>query len=215
MSFRERNDIHLARRIWHFLGVLFIAALYYFMAPRNAALLAILCSGFMISFDSARLFSKRLNRFFTWLFGPFLRESERRKPTASTAMMAGITLIILVFPRDVVLLTLLFFSVADPLASFFGILYGKDKLIGNKSLQGSAAAFVACFLVALAFYSGFGLMTERLFIVCLLSALIGAASELMPVGRLDDNFVFPVMAATLLTGLFYVFGGLNGPIIAS
>lgn len=212
MTLPARNDIHLARRIWHFCGVLFIAWLYWIMSPRNGAILAIICSGFMISFDSARLFSKRLNRFFTWLFGAVMRESERRRPTASTALMAGVTLIILVFPRPVVLLTLLFFSVADPLASYFGIRFGKDKLIGNKSLQGSAAAFVACFIVAFGYYSAFDLMTDRLFIVCLLSALAGALSELVPVGKLDDNFVFPVLAASLLTGLFYIFGGLIGPV---
>lgn len=207
MKFRKRDDIHVARRLWHFAGVMTIAALDWSTTPRTAAILAISMSAFMIAFDCARLFSGRLNRFFTWLFGAVLRESERHRPAGSTAMMAGVTAIILLYPKNVVLLTLFFFAVADPLASFFGILYGKDKLIGNKSLQGTAAAFVACFLVALVFYSYFGLMTERLFIVCLLSALIGAAAELVPVGKLDDNFVFPVVAAPLLTLLFYVFGG--------
>jgi diacylglycerol kinase (CTP) len=208
MQLRARNDLHLARRLWHFGGVMTMVVLYWMLSPRQAAITAICISGFMICFDSARLFSKRLNRLFTWIFRPVMRESERQKPAGSTAMMAGVTLIVLLYPKDVVILTLIFFSLADPLASYFGILYGKDKLIGNKSLQGSAAAFVACFLVALVFYSAFGLMTERLFIVCLLSGLIGAFSELVPVGKLDDNFVFPVTAATLLTGLFYVFGGL-------
>lgn len=207
MTFRKRNDLHLARRLWHFGGVMSIAALDWATPPRTAALLAISMSAFMITFDCARLFSRRLNVFFTWLFGAVLRESERHRPAGSTAMMAGVTLIVLLYPKNVVLLTLLFFAVADPLASFFGILYGKDKLVGNKSLQGSGAAFVACFLVAVVFYSHFDLMTERLFIVCLLSAFIGACAELVPVGRLDDNFVFPVVAAPLLTLLFYVFGG--------
>ena len=41
------------------------------------------------------------------------------------------------------------------------------------------------------------LMRERLFIVCLLSGLSGAVSELMPVGKLDDNLVFPVVSASV------------------
>lgn len=208
MSLRARNDLHLARKLWHFGGVMSMFAAYFVLSERQTAMIAIAISSFMISFDAARLFSRRLNRFFVWLFGPVLRESERHRLAGSTAMMAGVTLITLIFPKTVVLLTLLFFSLADPAASYFGVLYGKDKIIGNKSLQGSAAAFVACFLIALVFYSWFGLMSERLFIVCLLSALIGAVAELMPIGRLDDNFVFPVLTATGLTGLFYIFGGL-------
>ena len=44
--------------------------------------------------------------------------------------------------------------------------------------------------------------------VALLAGLIGAFSELVPIGKLDDNFVFPVLSATLLTGLLKLFGGL-------
>ena len=78
-----------------------------------------------------------------------------------------------------------------------------------KSVQGSLAAFIACFVLSLLYFSVINLMRERMFIVCLLGGLIGAFSELLPVGKLDYNFVFPVVSATLLTGLFYLFGGLS------
>ncbi|NJL24068.1 MAG: hypothetical protein HC902_02050 [Calothrix sp. SM1_5_4] len=208
MSFRARDDIHLARRLWHFFGVMTMVVLYWIMTPQRAAIVCSAVSAFMILFDVCRLRSRRLNIFFTWLFGPFLRESERGRLAGSTFMMAGVTLCVWLYPKNVVLLTLLFFAVADPLASYFGIRYGKDKLVGNKSLQGSAAAFIACFVVAFAFFLTFDLMRERLFLACLMSALIGAVSELFPVWKLDDNFVFPVLGSTLLAGLFYIFGGL-------
>lgn len=209
MPFKTRKDIHLARRIFHSSGVLIMFGLYWSLPPRQAAIVAIVCSAFMISVDTARLFSRKLNRVFLWVFGPVLRDKELLRPAGSTAMMAGVTLIILFFPKNVVLLTLIFFALADPLASYFGIKYGRDKLVGEKSLQGSSAAFAVCFVSALVFYLTMGLMGDRLFIACLLSGLIGAVAELVPVGRLDDNFVFPVTAATLLTGLFYLFGGLT------
>lgn len=209
MALKSRNQIHVARRLWHFLGVLVIFTLYSFATPRQAVWLAVPASIFMIGFDVVRLRHPRLNRFFQWLFKPFLREDEKHKLAASTAMMAGISLVICLFPRNVVLLTLLFLALADPVASYYGIRYGRDKLVGNKSLQGSMAAFAACFFLALLYFSYMGLMPERLFIACLLSGLIGAISELVPVWKLDDNFVFPVVSASLLTGMFYVFGGLN------
>lgn len=210
MSFKQRDDLHLARRLWHFFGVLFIFVLYWFVTPNQAIGLALGFSSFMIAIDWARLRNPRLGRFFVWFFGPFLREDERQRYAASTGMMAGVTLIILLFPKPVVLLSLLFLAIADPAAAFVGVRYGKDKLIGNKSLQGTLAAFVACFLISLGYFNYMDLMMERLFIACLLAGLIGAFSELVPIGKLDDNFVFPVLSALLLTGLYYVFGALGG-----
>lgn len=182
--------------------------LYWFMPYQQAALTALSVSGTLVGLDVARLYSRRLNKVLTWLFQPFLRESERDRLAGSTFMLIGVTLIVLVFPKSVVLLTLLFFALADPLASYFGIRYGRDKLVGNKTVQGTLAAFAACFIAALAYFYFLNLMHERLFIVCLLSGLIGAFSEVVPVGQLDDNLVFPVTSAALLTGLFFVFGGL-------
>ncbi|MGE0526970.1 MAG: diacylglycerol/polyprenol kinase family protein [Bdellovibrionales bacterium] len=209
MALKARDDIHIARRLWHFFGVLLIAAAYWALDPRQSAVAVIAVSSFIIGFDWLRLRLTLVNRFFQWVFRPFLRQSEADRMSGSSTLMAGITVIVLLFPRNVVLLTLLFFALADPLASYFGIRYGKrDKLIGNKSLQGSLAAFAACFVMSLLFYTIHDLMRERLFIVGLLSGLVGAFSELVPIWRIDDNFVFPVMCAMLLTGLFYVFGGL-------
>jgi diacylglycerol kinase (CTP) len=207
MALKARNDLHLARRFWHFVGVMSMVALYWFLTPETAVWVALGVSSFMISFDLARLYVPYLNVFFTWLFRPFLRESERQSVAGSTFMMAGVTLIIWLFPKNVVLLTLTFFAVADPLASYCGIRFGKDRLIGKKTLQGTLAAFAACFLLAIGFGLVMDSMRERLFLFSLLAGLIGALAELIPIGKLDDNLVFPILSATGLTGLFYVFGG--------
>lgn len=189
-------------------GVLFVFVLYWNMTYRTAVISVVSVSSFMIAYDLARLWIPKFNTLFLWVFGRVLRESERNRIAGSTFMVLGITLCVIVFPKEVVLLMLLFFAIGDPVASYFGIRYGKDKLVGNKSLQGSAAAFVACFLLSTIYLSAVDLMHERLFLVCFLSGLTGAFSELVPIGKLDDNLVFPVMSCTLLTGIFYIFGGL-------
>lgn len=209
MPLKDRNNIHLPRRLWHLGGVLFIFTFYCFLTPTQAVWTILPVATVMIGFDFARLYSRRLSRFFQWAFKPFLRQSELNRLAASTSMMAGVTFVIVFFPRPVVLLSLLFLAVADPVASFFGIRYGKDKLIGSKTLQGSLAAFVACFILSWFFFTQQDLMAERRFIACLLAGIIGAVSELVPIGKLDDNLVFPVLSAILLSGLFYVFGGLT------
>lgn len=207
MGLKALNDIHLARRIWHVCGVFGIFLWYWSIQPKTAALLSLAIGGTLVVFDVSRLYVPALNRLFSWMFKPVMRESERRKVSGMTSMMIGLTLIIFIYPKNVVLLALLYLAFADPLASYFGIKFGKDKLVGNKSLQGSLAAFAACFIASIIFLNALDLMRERLFIVSLLGGLIGAVSELIPVGRLDDNFLFPVLSATGLAGLFYVFGG--------
>jgi diacylglycerol kinase (CTP) len=210
MDFKARNDIHLARRIWHFAGVLVIFGLYWVLAPRQALIAVVSASVLLISFDFSRIYLPFFNRLFTFMFQPVLRDSEQTRISGLSYLMAGVTVVVAIFPKPVGLLALLFLAVADPLASFFGIRYGKDKLFGHKSVQGSLAAFTACFFLSLGFFLYMDMMRERLFIVCLLGGIIGAFSELVPIFDLDDNFVFPVVSSALLFVLFYVFGGLSG-----
>lgn len=208
MPLKARNDIHLARRIWHFGGVTLILLLYTLIPDRHRVLATIVLCGSPILLDVLRKFSPLLNRIFLFCFRPFMRESERHQLAGLSYMLGGSALIILLFPRPVVHLSLMMFAVADPLASYVGIRYGRERLVGPKTFQGSSAAFAACFLVSVLYFSFMNIMQERMFIVCLLSALIGAFAELLPVGKLDDNFVFPVVSSSLLFGVFYLFGGL-------
>lgn len=208
MALQARNDIHLARRLWHFTGVMCVFVLYWMIDKPKANWVATICTVVFLSFDVARLYLPKLNRFLILFFAPFMRKSELRKLSGVSSLLLGITIVIWAYPKRVGLLAILFLAVADPLASYCGIRFGRDKLVGHKSVQGSFAAFLACFALSMIYLLWLHLMTERVFIVCLLAALIGAASELVPVFDLDDNLVFPVLSATGLTGLFYVFGGL-------
>jgi diacylglycerol kinase (CTP) len=208
MNLKARNDIHLARRLWHFFGAMLIFVLYVVVPEsRRLATAVVLCT-IPILLDLGRLYVPQLNRSLTVMFRPFMREDERDKPAALSSMLVGVLVLIIVFRPPVVALSILFLAVGDPLASYFGITYGKDKLIGNKSVQGTLAAFVSCFVMAVIYFQVTGLVPERRFIVCLLAGLIGAFSELIPIGKLDDNLVFPLMSGILLTGLLSLFGGL-------
>lgn len=207
-SLAQRSDPHLARRLWHFSGVFTMFLIAWKVPPPGALRIALCVSGFLVTLDLLRLRFPWLNRKLIWAFRPVLRAAEAERPTGSTYMLLGVTLITYFFPRPVLMLTLLFFSMADPAAAWFGTRYGKDKLIGQKSLQGSGAAFVTCFILTVIYCLAFHTMTQRLVIVAVVCGLIGAVSELIPIGNIDDNFVFPVLCAALLTPAFILFGGL-------
>ena len=164
-------------------------------------------SATVIFIDVYRLRSARFNKLVMILGKYIMRDSEKSSIAGSTFLLIGVLIIVAIFPPSVVMLSLLFLAVADPIASYFGIRYGKDRLVGRKTLQGSMAAFIACTLVAAGYFYAHNMMTERILIVSILAGLIGAAAEVCPVGDLDDNLVLPVVSSGLLWVVYHFFGG--------
>lgn len=206
-SLKQRSDIHLIRKIWHFIGVIGLAVLYHQLSRSVAIQGLILISATAIFIDLLRLKVSPLNRIVLFLFGFLMRENERHSLAGSTHLLLGVLTLAFFFPPPIVLLSLLFLAVADPVASYFGIRFGKDRLWGSKSLQGSLAAFVVCTLLSFVFFMHQNIMTERILVVSILSGLSGSLAEALPIGKLDDNFLIPVASALFLSVIFYVFGG--------
>ncbi len=204
---KTRKDLHLARKLWHALGVFTIIGLYIYSSRPQALRLAVLGAFLALTIDFLRHQWPGLNRIMIHLFRPVMRQQEQTGYAGISYLMVGVLVLVALFPQPIVLLSLLFLAIADPLASYVGLLYGKDKILGSKSLQGTMAAFLACTLISVIFFYWNNLMLERLMVVSFLAGLIGALAELVPIGRLDDNFTFPLVSAVLLWLLFFVFGG--------
>ena len=206
VEFKKRSEIHWARKAWHIVGVLTMATVYSY-APLMVSLTTLAIAWVLfVPVDFARQRSPGLNELLLHAFKPFMRDNEEHGLAGTTYLLTGVTIIAFVFPRDVVILTLLFLAFADPFASYFGIRYGKDKIFGHKSVQGSLAAFIICTgLTAIYLYTHVLLM-DRILIVSLFAGVIGALAELIPLGKLDDNLTLPVLSGTFLWLLFTLFG---------
>jgi dolichol kinase len=204
---KPRSDVHMARKIWHFVSVIGLAICYHNM-PRGLALFILAFFAIAaVAVESSRQHNATVNKWVIKVFKPVMRENEKKGWAGLTYLVLGVLILVALFPKHIVTLSLLFLAIADPVASYFGIRFGKDRLFGRKSLQGSSAAFFACAVVAMGYYFASNLMVDRLLIVGILSGLVGAVSEAIPIGRLDDNLVLPVMSAALLWVIFYLFGG--------
>lgn len=206
---KPRNDVHLARKIWHFLGVIFVAVCYHNMSRTMALQTLTVMGSLIIVVDFLRQSKPALNDFLLRFFSPVMRDSEKHNLTGLTYLVMGVFVIVFFFSKDIVKLSLLFLAFADPIASYCGIRYGKDRLFGRKSFQGTLAAFFCCVLVAGVYFYVSNLMTDRLLIVSVLAGLAGAIAEAIPVGRLDDNLVMPVFSSIMLYGIFFLFGGFS------
>ena len=99
--------------------------------------------------------------------------------------------ILLFFNNEVAVFAgLIAVAVVDSFATAVGILYGMNRLKEGKSVEGTCAGFVACYLVA------GGLLAPHL---AFYTALIGTAVEVSGI-PLDDNFLIPLVVG----GVVYI-----------
>ena len=210
---KKRSDLHVPRRLWHFGGVMLIAILFATLPRVTSLKWMAFGASLIIIGDITRLLFPKINHLALNIFHPFMRESERNNLTGTTYLLIGAGITIALFPPPVALLSLFFLAISDPLASYVGILYGKDKISKNKTVQGSFAAFVSCTVISMIYFYSFDIMTERLLIGGLIAGLIGAASELITIGKLDDNMTSPILSAFFLWGLFFIFDGFHPALI--
>lgn len=205
MQLKVRSDVHLARKIWHAAGVSLMALVFAWLGPVWSWVPLGVVALVIVPLDFLRQRRPKLNAATLRVFGPLMRRHEEKRISGLTHLLLGAAVLIATFDPYIVTLTLLFLAFGDPIASYCGIRYGRDRIVGNKTLQGTAGAFAACTVVAAIYYYAQNLMLDRIWIVAPLSGLIGAFAEAVPVGRLDDNFTFPLISGAMLWVLFAIF----------
>jgi diacylglycerol kinase (CTP) len=203
-----RSELHIARKLYHILGTILILVVYHNVTRHQALLLLTISIAVFVPLDILRTRSRRLNRRISKALEPIMRADEMENLSAMSYLLSGTFIVVLFFPETIAKLSLFLLAVGDPISSIFGVIYGTEKIIGNKTLQGSLAGFFACTVTAALYYYGKDIMTDRIVLASLLTGIIGSISEAIPVGKLDDNFTIPVISSTLLLGLFYLFGAL-------
>lgn len=206
MELKRKSDLHLSRKAWHMISVFLMFATYSLTSDTVSGAILLISVLVFVPMDLFRHRFPKLNEILVQIFNPIMRQYELNKLTGATYLLLGVGLIVVFFSRPVISLALLFLAFADPIASFVGIRYGKDKIFGHKSIQGFLAAYIVCAVTSFAYLSFYEISMGRLFVVSLIAGMIGALSELIPVGKLDDNFTLPVFSAIGLQILFYFFG---------
>ena len=209
-TLRLRDDIHLARKVWHIATGLLALAIFYTAKSMSIqdwveTTFAIGVAGIIV--EILRLRFEPINALILRFFSPFLRKHEVKQMTGMPYYALGASLSLFLYSEEIAVLSIIFLVFADPISSYFGIRYGKDKILPNKSLQGSFAGFVTCFFITWFYGAAYSEFSFNLFAFSLLAGLIGSFSELLSV-FIDDNLTIPVvsgMGLTLLNYFFYIF----------
>lgn len=205
---RKRSVPHLERKLYHLLMGVACFVLYGFALTWDEALVVLsIVGGAFVALDLARLHIPKVNDVVLRFFGGMMRREELRGVTGNTFYVFGLLAVVLLFPKPVGLLAVLYLAVGDPVAAVVGTRYGRTQLWGGKSLEGALANFFACAIVTLlfaAFYLQLSPLMALALAVC--GGVVATLVELLPI-KLDDNLTIPVFsgAGLLLLGQFIPF----------
>ena len=148
----------------------------------------------ILAIDITRLRMPAFNQFIYRRFGSFIRKNEEEKLTGTAPYVLGVALTLYFYRNDIAAAAVCFLAFGDVAATTVGERYGKTKIAGGKSLEGTLA------FVAAAVIGGFSLSLvgiSLMYGLILAGALIAAAVELLPL-PVNDNLVIPLTAGGVM-----------------
>lgn len=130
----------------------------------------------------------------------FERSESPRPFLGAFWFYVGCGLSFLIFPIPVASAACAMLAVGDSFSTLIGSRCGRNKLLGNKSLEGSSAFLISSALIALIF------VDIRL---AIMGAIAATVSELIPEtiwlrkyksrGLIDDNLLIPIIAGLVMS----------------
>lgn len=156
----------------------------------------------VMSMEYARSRWEWVNTVAVRVMGPVMRDTEVNQLTGIPFYMASCLFAFLIFPRHIAVLSILYLAFGDPSSSFFGVLYGRNKIFPNKSLQGTLGGFFVCALVTVIYLSWQEFPRDQILLLAMLGGFAGAVAELLPL-NVDDNFAIPVISGFLMALAFW------------
>lgn len=206
-SFAKRSQVHLMRRVWHVLtgSVCLLIHVNFSVSIQEWGVLALLIAALGFFVDFKRIKNKNINAIFEKYFGPLLRKSERFSFSGLPFYALGVGITCFAYSESAAILAIMFLIFADPFASIIGVYFGKERLLPNKTLQGTIAAFIMCFCVTLLYLYVLDIKSPNIIIFSLIVSIFGALSELLSAFNIDDNLTIPVVSGGVISVFAHLF----------
>jgi dolichol kinase len=186
---------HVGRKFFHVLGGLALLGVWFALGrPRAFYAYAALLGGALL-FDLARFALPGFNAWAMVAMRAFLRPGEERTLHGSPAYILGVGLTLLLFPEPAAVAAVLFLVAGDVSATTVGERFGRHR-VGKKSLEGTAAFFVAA---CAAGFAARALLHGPPAGAVVAGAWCAALVELFLPKFANDNLVIPLVAAFAMT----------------
>ena len=181
----------LLRKTTHLAGL--FLPLIYIVLEKSTMLIVLGClAGIAVIVEFLKWVSLRFRSLFFRVFKSILRTHEQKGAiTGATYYIVSILLCVFFFEKSIAIVCIFFIILGDTAAALVGRRWGRTKLIGNKSLEGSAACFIVCTAITLLW------LKQLNPIVGITGAFVATIVELLPL-RIDDNLTVPLISGAAM-----------------
>lgn len=199
-------ETEVSRQLVHVSGLLFILLAQFVGGLLTALYFFMIALSFFIYSEYMRREERRLGNFIRMFesgLRDFVAKLERKniaRPfTGAIWFYLSCGLAFLIFPLPVASAAGAMLAVGDSLSTIIGTRFGKHRILGNKTLEGSLVLVIASFLISLVFVSPYP---------ALFGSITAGIAELIPdvkrlrnlkeSGWLDDNLLIPLLAGLVM-----------------
>lgn len=178
----------LLRKSIHLSGLI-LPVIYLFLGQQTMLIFIGILTGLALIVELMKWLFPPFGEFFFRMFAFLLRTHERKGAvTGATYYLISAFLCILFFAKTLAIVCIFFMILGDLAAALVGKKWGRTKLLGKKSLEGSAACFVVCTVVALVKLNP---------VIAIIGAFVATVVELMPF-PIDDNLTVPLVSGAVM-----------------
>jgi dolichol kinase len=133
------------------------------------------------------------------LFGAITHTHERHKVNSATWYCTAVFISTLCFEPRAITLSVLCLAIGDPIAGLVGRRFGRIRLIGRRTLEGTLAFVLSASLAAFVLLQVAHPTVANAPLVSLCAGSAAALGELMSGPWLDDNLTIPLASAAAVT----------------
>lgn len=188
----KKNEVKPFRIIYKLIGLIF-PILYFFFSKLIVLSLIFFFLVLYSIYDYERLTNKKFNK---WLFKNvnfLLKKKEKTKISTAVWLLLGSFIVILLFNKEIAVVSLFMFTFGDAAGNIFGSRFRKIKIF-DKSLEGHIFVLTFSLLFGFAIGNYFELEFYRVFAGALASTFI----QVFPI-KIDDNLTMPILAGVVMS----------------
>lgn len=184
----------ILRKTWRLCGIIF-PLIYYFSNKITTIFIIVPFLCIFVVIEILRFYLFRFNERLFNIFRYILEEKERKSLLTTTWFLLSTFLTVALFRKEIAIMAVLFLIFGDSASNFFGLRFGRTKIMGNRSLEGSLAFFITCLMVGIIMHFT---KVSLAWLVIILGALAATLAELLPLS-LDDNFTIALFSGIIMT----------------
>ena len=164
----------------------------YYLVSFPVAIIGVSFSALVsILIDLSRFKNGALWRWSSGFLSPIIRDHEIKGGfTGASYILTTSALTMALFPREIAIASITFIIIGDTAAALIGRPWGKHKIIGRKSIEGSSACLVSLILVSFLIP---GLPT----VAAIPGAVAATLAETFS-GKIDDNLAVPIISGAVM-----------------